>query len=137
MKIPIKCNVCNYEWSPDVCVHIKGHGCPNCAGNAPYTLIKFLNEAKPIHSNNINFDNIEESDIKGYKSLIKLECNLCHNKWTNKLCNIIRGYGCPRCSDNTKYTLDKFLFKCQKYHGDKYDYSRITDIKSIWIQQVK
>lgn len=54
-RVPLKCNICKYEWEASIVVHISHKcGCPKCAGNAPWIperLEDFLVLSKEIHHN--------------------------------------------------------------------------------------
>lgn len=126
--IPITCNDCEYKWCPSIDGHINSkRGCPGCAGNIPWTLERFLAKAKEIHGDKYDYSQIREENIKGKESNIPVKCNECTYEWNPTIHNHINGKtGCPDCGGQSIWTLEKFLIKARKIHGDKYDYSHIT-----------
>lgn len=132
--VPLRCNLCRYSWNPTVGDHINGkYGCPCCAGQLHYTLALFLSRAKEIHGEKYDYSQITEDDIKNARSHVPLKCNCCGYSWNPTIFgHINNGNGCPKCSKKLQYTLSQFLSKAKEIHGEKYDYSQITedDIKN-------
>jgi very-short-patch-repair endonuclease/formylmethanofuran dehydrogenase subunit E len=128
-NIPVKCNICNYEWSPTINNHINGKcGCPDCNNRAPWTLERFLEKAIEIHGNNFDYLLIAEQDIKAARSNLPIKCNTCQYKWTPTISSHVKGkYGCPNCSKQAPYTLELFLTKAIDIHGNNFDYRQITE----------
>lgn len=88
----------NGEWNPSIASHINGHGCPNCAENAPWTLERFLLAAKTIHDDRYNYTLIIPGIIKNASSKIPIICGTCNRKWNVTITNHInRHSGCPYC----------------------------------------
>ncbi|CAH6419611.1 Hypothetical protein HVR_LOCUS680 [uncultured virus] len=96
-RVPIMCNDCGYEWSPELIGHIRGYDCPCCMGVAPWTLDRFIKAARLIHGDAFNYDNVKPGDITGVYSEISIVCNKCHNAINRTLSTHIHGYGCPHC----------------------------------------
>ena len=128
-RVPLKCNICRYEWSPTVSVHINGKfNCPDCAGTAPWTLGRFLTKAKEIHGDKIDYSQVIEEHINGYTSKVPLICNVCQYEWSPTISDHINGKcGCPSCAGKAPWSLDRFLTKANEIHGDKIDYSYVTE----------
>jgi|SRR5579862_244891 len=128
-NIPVKCNICNYEWNPTINNHINGKcGCPNCNKRAPYTLERFKEKAIEIHGNNYDYSLIIEQDIKSSDSKLPIKCNICQYKWNPTInSHIIGKCGCPNCNKNAPYTLELFLEKAKDIHGNNFDYHQITE----------
>jgi Zn finger protein HypA/HybF involved in hydrogenase expression len=126
-RIQIRCNTCNYPWSPSIHNHVQGAGCPNCAGIIPWTLARFLKQAKEVHGDCYDYSGINKAHIQGSKSKVLIKCNTCNYSWTPTITNHIRGYKCPNCAGRAPWTLARFLERAKEVHGDCYDYSGITE----------
>lgn len=127
--VPVKCNTCAYEWNPDIHSHITHKsGCPMCAGNLQWTLERVLIKAKEIHGDTIDYSEVKEEHIKNVESHIPLVCMICSHRWEPNIhSHINHKTGCPGCIKRIPWTLDRFLARAKKVHGDAYDYSTITE----------
>ena len=127
--IQLVCKDCNYHWSSTLYNHIKGNGCPNCSGKIPWDLQRFIEKARNIHGNKFNYDMITPDMIRGQKSHIPITCNDCGYIWDTSTISshINQQSGCASCSKNLPWTLQRFIEKSKQIHGDRYDYSKITD----------
>lgn len=133
-RIPLKCNVCDYTWNPNITHVLNGISCCKCNKKSPWTLERFIKEAYEIHKDKFDYSKIIEKDFKNSKSNIPLSCKNCNYEWNTKITDHINGRrGCPQCSGNLPYTLEKFLQKAKEKHGNNFDYSNIKsdDIKNI------
>ena len=92
-KIKCKCALCEYEWTSRPNDLLRGHGCPQCAGNIKSTTEEFINKLQQINS---------DIEILGtYKNAvnkIKCRCKVCEHEWTTKPNSLLCGHGCPKCS---------------------------------------
>jgi Zn ribbon nucleic-acid-binding protein len=114
--------------------HISGNsGCPKCAN-------------KPIHIKRNNYsDNMDLllerfNDIHNFKydyskviyktrnSKIIIKCKE-HGDFETTINSHLDGVGCKMCKEEHKKKY--FLNKSNEFHGNKYDYSKIGDIKSL------
>jgi len=81
-KVPLKCNLCRYEWSSSISVHIRAkNGCRMCANALPWTLGRFLKRANEIHGDKYDYSMILEKHIRGGKSKVPIICNFCSYSW--------------------------------------------------------
>lgn len=128
-NITIICNGCNYEWTTTIRLHVcSKHGCPDCAGNVPYTLERFCIKAKKIHIDKYDYSQIKEYHIKGAYSHVPITCNTCQYEWAPTISSHINNRtGCPDCGGNVKWTLYRVLRKCYEIHGKKFDYSQLRE----------
>lgn len=128
-NVPIKCNTRQYEWKPTIHDHINGKtGCPDCAGVVPWNLERFKNKAQKVHGDKYDYSHVKECYIKGKDSNVPVKCNLCEYEWTPSISNHINhGKGCSNCAGNAQWNLERFKNKAEKIHGNKCDYSQITD----------
>ena len=92
-----------------------------------YTREIFIERARLIHNDNFDYSAIAEHHVKGCSSHIPLSCNICFHKWNPTVSAIIEGKGCPSCNGHLRWTLDRFVKAAREIHGDKYDYSAITE----------
>jgi formylmethanofuran dehydrogenase subunit E len=128
-KIPIHCHRCGYDWNPSIQDHINGRtGCPDCAGQVPWTLERFLDKAPLIHSDKYDYIQITEGHIKNAHSIIPIHCKICGYDWNSTIHKHINSKtGCLECAGKVPWTLSRFKEKAEKVHGDKYDYSQINE----------
>lgn len=126
--IPLICNTCGHQWSPAITHHITSqNGCPDCYGTSPWTFTRFLIKAKEIHGDKYNYNDITPNMIQNEKSKIPIICNGCYHHWTPSINNHINNEtGCPECYGNIAWTLERFIIRSREIHGDKFDYSHIT-----------
>ena len=128
--IDIICRICKYEWgTSNVDGHINAkNGCPECAGNVPWTLVRFLERSRQIHGNKFNYDKITEAHINGANSCVPIVCKECDYDWEPAINNHINSQsGCPDCTGQAPWTLARFLKRARQIHGDKYDYSKVEE----------
>ncbi len=126
--IPIKCKKCQYQWSPTIHDHIRGKsGCMNCLGRVRWTLARFLIRAVEIHGYKYDYSQITEKHIKNKYSYIPIKCNVCEYEWETMIHAHIQGANCPDCEHKVSWNLSRFLIRAEKIHGNKYNYSAITD----------
>ena len=103
-KIKCKCKIDGYEWETTPHSLLKGQGCPKCAGNANKTTEEFKQEMKEIN------DNIEIlGEYKGSKIKIKCKCKIDGYIWETTPNNLLKGYGCPKCSGNIKNKTTEYF----------------------------
>lgn len=125
-RIPLICNICQYGidgcWTPLLYSHIAGTGCPNCAGNAPWTLEKFLLTARTIHKDNYNYSYITNSDINGSSSKIPIICNICYYSWTPTISSHINNRsGCPHCKmSKGELSISNYLVNMKIHYEIEY-----------------
>lgn len=126
-KIPVKCNICEYDWNPSITTHINNSGCPSCAGVLPWTLERVKIKVTEVHGNKYDHSYIQEFHINGVNSPIPVKCNTCQYEWWPTISNHIRGKGCPNCAGNLRWTLERFKVRAKEIHEDKCNYSLITE----------
>lgn len=135
-KIIITHKLCGYKWDVTICSHITSkRGCPECAGNIKYTLVRFLERAKKVHEDKFDYSKITKEHIHGKKSLIPITCNKCGYQWSPTLCSHINGKrGCMNCVGHVPWTVERLIIRGNEIHGNKYDYS---EVKAEHIQRAK
>ena len=106
-------------------------GCPKCGYLEATKQITndcgdFINKAKKIHDNKYDY-----SKVHYINSKIKV-CIICpkHGEFFQEPKAHLKGQGCPKCSGCAKLTMDDFIEKARKVHGDEYDYSKVKYINN-------
>lgn len=106
--------------------HLKGHGCPKCAGCAPKTIQEFIQSANYIHLNRYDYSN---SVYVGSNKNITIRCPI-HGEFTQRAAGHLNGRGCPRCNKHAPLETKSFIQKAIGVHGIHYDYSQVNYTKS-------
>lgn len=124
-----KCNDCNYEWQARAdSVINKQSGCPQCAGNVPYTIYtltdKLLGQGRRDLVVNEVFSGSFTGGVRHSRSA-SFTCTKCKGLWVADIHNVIKfGYGCPTCNNNvsTRVEVDglKFHSKLEYYFWKQY-----------------
>lgn len=103
--VPVICYICNYHWSPRIHDHIRGKGCPKCAGNNPWTLQSFILAAIEIHNTKYDYSNITDADIKNQNSHLQIKCLKCNKIWSPSIKDHINHKsGCTNCCNSRGYS---------------------------------
>ena len=95
----------------------------------------FIKKAIKIHNNKYDYSKVEY--INSYTK-IKIRC-IKHNYIFEQLPNNhLQGQGCPKCAnENNRLTVENFIKKAIKTHGDKYDYSKVIYINTLAKVKIK
>jgi Zn finger protein HypA/HybF involved in hydrogenase expression len=108
--IGCKCNICNYEWSPDASSLLGGAGCPSCAGVLKKSQDDVVREIAK-YSNDIEVI----GEYKGASLPLRFRCKVCGYEWETTTGAIRRGRGCPNYRehpgwvDPTSRTQEQFV----------------------------
>lgn len=133
-KVKIGCRVKGHDvFTQRTNDHIYGHGCSKCKGCGKLTLEEFIKEANKVHGEG----RYDYSEVV-YKNNKTKVCIICHNheepfRFMQKPNDHIQGHGCPKCarklrSETQRMSLEEFIERARKIHGDKYDYSKVIYI---------
>lgn len=110
--------------------HLMGHGCPKCKNIAiskrlKYSVDVFIKKAKMIHGNKYDYSliNLDNCDKK-----VEIICPL-HGVFKQRPNNHLKGVGCRQCAniylkDVQLESLENYIIKAKKRHGDFFDYSQ-------------
>lgn len=101
--------------------HLRGAGCPYCAGNVKKTTESFIKEAVGKHGMRYDY-----SKVKYINNRTKVEL-ICkkHGSFFQTPTNHLKGQGCPKCAGNKVLTLNEFISKANDIHNNFYDYSQV------------
>lgn len=129
--VKIKCNVCGHEFEQRPDSHLQGRGCPKCAitNRHPLTTFEdFLEKAHAVHGDKYDYSRVKWNKVTDKITIICPE----HGPFTQAAINHYwTKQGCPKCGLkklglNKKHSLEEFLRLAREEHGDKYDYSLVT-----------
>jgi very-short-patch-repair endonuclease len=105
------------------CSHLDGRGCIRCNnGSKPMSQEEFIEKAKKIHGDKYDYSKVEYTNSRAKV------CIICpkHGEFWQKAMTHLEGRGCKKCMGGEKVsTLEDFIEKAKKIHGDKYDYSKV------------
>lgn len=107
-------------------MHLSGQGCPECCDNITKTTEEYIKKCREVHGNKYDYSKVKY--INAY-SKVKIICPI-HGEFEQRARTHSNGHGCPQCSGKRKYDKEYFLKKAKEIHGDRYDYSLITEIKN-------
>ncbi|NKB61253.1 MAG: hypothetical protein GKR95_03620 [Gammaproteobacteria bacterium] len=112
--------------------HCTGYGCPECGGNKPLTLDRFINRANKIHNGRYDYSRVV---FKNVESKIEIICPN-HGSFHQRLATHLKGYGCDKCgrvnvANKLSHTYERFLDDARKAHGNRYDYSQVEYINAL------
>jgi hypothetical protein len=96
-KIKCECTVCEYKWSTEPATLLRGHGCGSCSGNKK-TDKKYRIDLLEKGITKI----VPQVKYAGAREKIPHKCLICKNAWNITPDNVLRGYGCPYCSQMKK-----------------------------------
>ena len=120
MKVIIICKTHGEFMQAPKC-HLRGQGCPKCAGNYLQTTDDFIEKAKIKHGDTYDYSKVI------YNKTDEKICIICktHGEFMQTPHGHLSGQGCPKCAGNYLHTTDDFIEKAKIKHGDEYDYSKV------------
>lgn len=94
----------------------------NCVmGRKALTNNQFIEKARKVHNDNYNYDN---TNYINNRTNIAITCKK-HGDYLQTPSNHLKGGGCRKCSDESRYTsLEEFIVKANQIHKNYYDYSK-------------
>ena len=116
--------------------HLNGRGCKLCSREKQsdrqrLTKEEFIEKARKVHGDKYDYSKVE---YKGNKVKV---CIICpeHGKFWQIPNTHLLGGGCKECAKDVikikeRDTLEEFIEKARKIHGDKYDYSKVEYVNS-------
>jgi len=127
LKVYIICPVHGEFWQlPNS--HLRGGGCPKCAGEIVGNALRFTNEkfitkAKLIHGNKYDYSKVEYVDRH---TTVIITC-LKHGDFTQTPEVHLKGCGCSECN---KMETTEYVKKLKNARWEKYDYSKVNYVNS-------
>jgi len=111
--------------------HLSGQGCPKCSGKFKLTKKEFIKKAIFVHGCKYDYDKVIY--INNHTEVIII-CPI-HGEFLQMPSGHLVGHGCPKCGNmaislKNGGTLENFIDKAKKVHGNKYDYSKVNYINS-------
>lgn len=113
-----------------------GELCHQCSKEKHFIEKKrqFIQEAKAIYGDKYDYSKVE---YKGNKVKVCITCPTHGKFWVVPTNHVSKHNkcGCPKCSkkgsgENGKLTLEEFIERAKKVHGDKYDYSKVNYVNN-------
>ncbi len=127
-KVIIICKI-HGEFTQRAGSHISGNACYqcaiiNCSNKLKYNNEIFIQKAKRIHGNKYDYScvNYINSKIK-----VKIICKI-HGEFEITPSSFIKGSNCNLCINRQKLTIEEFIKRAIKIHGNLYDYSNVDYI---------
>lgn len=93
----------------------------------------FIEKSKEKHNDKYDYSLVK---YKNAHSKVKI---ICHNHdylgnehgvFEIAPYSHLSGHGCPKCGGSNILSIDEWIYKAKQIHGNKYDYSKITDTRS-------
>lgn len=106
--------------------HLKGSGCPKCAGVASVSFDEFSTRAKNKHN---NFYSYIENTYINTGSKVGIVCPK-HGVFYQLVSSHLLGCGCPKCNGGIRLDVDSYISKAKKIHGNYYDYSMVEYVNA-------
>jgi hypothetical protein len=89
---------------------------------------EFIKKAREIHGDKYDYSKVEYEDNKKNVYIIchkKDKNGKEHGEFFQQALTHLRGFGCPKCSNNYRKNTEEFIDEAKKVHGNKYDYSKV------------
>lgn len=112
--------------------HYIGHGCPECGGNKPLTLDKFIERADKVHEGRYDYSRVV---LQNVESKVEIICP-DHGLFLQRPASHLKGIGCHRCgrvdtANKLSHSRERFLEDSRRAHGDRYDYSQVEYVNAL------
>jgi len=119
-KVKIICSIHGvFEQRPKN--HLNGQKCPFCSNVKKYNTTTFIEKAEKVHNLKYDYSLVK---YKNNKTKVKIICPM-HGVFEQIPDSHLKGYGCSKCGNSYKYSLNDFIEKAKKVHETKYDYSLV------------
>lgn len=108
--------------------HLKGAKCKECSLDSKRTSAEeFIKRATILHNNKYDYSNV--TDVKNNAVKVHIICP-AHGDFYQSMNSHLTGSECPicgriKCDNSRTNSINKWLIKVRKEHGDKYDYSLV------------
>lgn len=135
-KVCIICPVHGEFWQ-EPHAHLKGQGCPKCgvdkrSKSKTTTNEEFIRKAKKIHGDKYDYS---KTNYINNKTKIIIICPIHGEIEITPNAHISEKRGCPKCGNtlkgvNFKMSIERFIEKAQKIHGNSYSYEEVSYINN-------
>ena len=108
---------------------LQGTNCPKCSKYSKKSYeerIKELKKLEPKYDYSLITKEWWQKNYKNTYTKIPIICPI-HGKFEIRLSDFKNGNRCPKCSKYSKKSREYYISLFKKIHGDKYDYSLITE----------
>ncbi|MDA7744856.1 hypothetical protein N8911_02030, partial [bacterium] len=115
----------------------RGQGCPKCGlisqGNKRrLSREEFINKCIEIHEDLYDYSNVQYQGMGGKVIIICRE----HGDFKQTPSSHLNGSGCPKCGlisqgNKRKLSIEDFVSRSNKIHGDRYDYSNVDYVNNF------
>ena len=122
-KVSIICPI-HGEFQKSPHNHLNGVGCRLCysAKDDKKDFKKeFIKRSNQLYKNKYDYSKVH---YKNVHSKVTIICPI-HGEFQQSPNNHQRGNECMNCTGTVKITLESFLERSKKHHGEKYDYSKV------------
>ena len=104
-KLKARCKIDNYVWDVRPTQLLRGGKCPQCNKKKQTK----SHEDFVLEINQINSDiEILDKYINNHTK-IKVRCLIDDNEWDVRPASLLKGYGCPKCSNRYKRSHEEFI----------------------------
>lgn len=105
-KAVCRCVIDGFEWAAAVSHLINtGRGCPQCAGNRPYTADERIAQINVLP--NIRFVRWADGEYRNSASKAVCRCELDDFEWAASVKDLVKGRGCPQCAGVRRWTAEE------------------------------
>jgi len=108
--------------------HLRGDGCPACAGNRPLTPDSFTAKSRVVHGDK-TYD-YSKTNLESIRSPVLIGCRK-HGQFAQLPVEHLGGHGCPACgiekaAKARRHSRSALIKLAQRKHGDKFKYRAMT-----------
>lgn len=112
--------------------HYIGRGCPECGGNKPLTLDRFIERAGKVHKSRYDYSRVE---LQNVESKVEIICP-DHGPFLQRPASHLKGFGCDRCGrvetgKKLRHSRERFIEDARRAHGVRYDYSQVEYVSAL------
>lgn len=131
-KLPIICPLHGTFYKSSEKLIGSKQGCPECSGKKRLDTKSFIEKAKKLeHCKNYDFSKV---DYKNNKTHVVIICPE-HGEFKISPNHLLSGEGCPKCryiksASSKRRSVDDIIKLSIDVHGDKYDYSMVSEYKN-------
>lgn len=113
--------------------HLHGQGCAVCSRNKKGDTSAFIEKARAVHGDRFDYSKV---DYINTNTKVIITCPIHGDFEQTPGSHLYQKAGCRKCSNiklskEQSRTVEKWIEQARKVHGDKYDYSKVTDPRNI------